>query len=254
LSVLSMDMESRTTESSPSGRKNRSPLLYLALGAILAFVLVIAFILFTSSHRKKIVWMSPAEVAQAVKGGMLRRMKYWVIRQTAPLLRYYHPQHPSIIVDASVLKFSAQASGRNGLGVPISTNADGMRAWILSPTELKDLQTQFKTNDGITVMYRPRIQTRDGMPAILSPGNLTLNLFPKVVSGSVKMILSVTSPTAFPLTPAVQTNLISACAVLTPNGGALVLDAGKAMDTNGGSYWFILSPVVVDARGNPIKP
>jgi len=52
------------------------------------------------------------------------------------------------------------------------------------------------------------------------------------------------------------TNFALACRALIPNGGALVVDGGKSPVAGGAqatNYWFTLSAVAIDSKGNPKK-
>src|SRR5437762_12699482 len=89
------------------------------------------------------------------------------------------------------------------------------------------------------------------------PIGLTFEVTPKVRSGSIQLLMGVTSSEFVespPATaPAVSTNLAVACRVLLPNTGGLVVTGSNANHAQGTNYWLILLPTAVGAQGNPIK-
>lgn len=145
-----------------------------------------------------------------------------------------------------------------------------MRAWILSPAELSAFRQRLKTIPDASLLGRLRAQTAAGTSAQTFVGGtalvagknvpigLTLDVAPKMRSGSIQLLLGVTStesvasPSTHP--PALSTNLAVACRVLLPNSGALVVSVGNPGDPRETNYWLIISPTAVDARGQPIKP
>ncbi len=89
-------------------------------------------------------------------------------------------------------------------------------------------------------------------------GALTVDLTPKYVSGSIKLVVGVTATEAV-TSPSdnyvyLRTNFSAACRVTLQNVGGLVVDGGNAQDAGGTSYWIIICPMLLDSRGNPIKP
>jgi type II secretory pathway component GspD/PulD (secretin) len=145
-----------------------------------------------------------------------------------------------------------------GLAAPTTTNANGMRAWILGATESRALQQRLKTNSAASLLGSPGIATFNGFPARVVVGSaaptvgvpgtgVTIDLIPKVVSGSVKLTVSAASiEVAGPSrnAPSVKTNFAAACQAVIPNGGSLVLDGGPPPDGGDNRYWLIVSPRV----------
>lgn len=249
------------------GRRSALRIGWTALGVLL--LAIILFLVLTSFSGRKVVWLTPAEFARSTQPGPFTTFKQKVKTLASPLWRYYRRTRPQIRIDSSMLTLSAAAAEQIRLGAPVTTNANGMRAWILPPAELTALQARLKTNPGALLMGAPRVQTLDGNQARLSqimqaptwgkPTTvLTVDLIPKVVSGSVKLTTSViyTELTAQPPAKvfAVKTNLTAACRVFLPNGGGLVVEEASVKDAIGNIYLLILSPTIFDAQGNPIKP
>jgi hypothetical protein len=192
-----------------------------------------------------------------------------------PFIHNYWHSRPNIKIAADVMSFSAAAAEQIGLGAPAATNTDGLRLWLVSPSDLAVFQNRLVGLSGVKTISKSRIQTRDGMqgnvqeggPAITgSQGSLTTNwstmnhftvtLTPKIASSSIRLTIGVlaTEETISPSSrPTIKTKLAAACRILTPNGGALIIDGGNATDGSGNSYWLIASPTAVDSNGNPVK-
>jgi hypothetical protein len=199
------------------------------------------------------------------------RLKNKVMNLTAPLWRRYWNSRPQILIDSSLLAISAGVTEPAGLATPVATNANGMRAWILSAAELSTFQQRLTTISGASFLARPRAQTAAGtsvgtffgstglVAGKNVPIGLTLYLAPEVRSGSIQLLVdftstsieSVASPSAN--AAALSTNLVVPCRVLVPNSGGLVVAGGNARDPRGTNYWLIIRPTAVDARGEPMK-
>jgi len=143
----------------------------------------------------------------------------------------------------------------------MATNADNVRVWILSRADLTAFDLRIKTNAGISAVTRPSITTLSGMQSQMFVGGsrsgLRIDLTPKVISGSIRLVVNLTSSEEVPSFsggPAiVRTNLAAACRVLLSNGGGLVMEGPRADDPAGMDYWYIVSPKAVDPAGNLIK-
>ena len=145
-----------------------------------------------------------------------------------------------------------------------------MRAWILSLAELDAFRQRLKTLPSASVTALPTIQVADGTPAQGSthqlinaggryqPVGLTVNFLPKAAAHSVKLLLNATSTEITdPIATnniIIKTNFAAICVAVVPNNGGLVLNGAKSDGTNAQSYWLVISPMMIDANGNPIKP
>jgi hypothetical protein len=236
-------------------------------------VLLLAAILFvalTAAFEKKVVWLTPTELARSTRAGPFTQLKQKLASLTPSFVWRFWRRQPAIQIDSSLLTLSAAAAAQTGLGVPVATNANGMRAWILSPAELDALQQRLKTIPDATLLSRPSVQTLSGRQAQVqvvdlvtvagksTPVGLIVDLFPRAASGSVKLTMSATSTERFVPHPggalAVRTNFAAACRVFIKSTGGLVVDGGDAKDSGEKSHWIIIHAVVLDAQGKPIKP
>lgn len=256
---------------SPSLKNNRRTSLKTALIALGVLLLVIvSFFTDSAPSGDKVVWLTPAQLARINQRGPLTRAKDRLMHWTAPLWKFYWRSRPQILIDSSLLTLSAAAAEQTSLGAPVAANIDGMRAWILSPAELSAFQQRLKTASDASLIGKPRAQTANGARARMFVGNsvlvagnnvpigLTADFVPRIVHNSVKLMIAVASTEA--ITPpsgnrtAVKTNFAAVCRALIPNVGGLVVAGDNAKDADGKSYWLIVSPTALDARGKPLKP
>ena len=215
-------------------------------------------------------WLTPAELAHATKPSPLTIIKRKLINLTAPLWRWYRSNRRNIQISSSFLTLSTADSEQIGLGAPTTTNEDGLHAWILSPSELKAFLLRFHTLPGASENAVRTIQTADGNQASSTTVGLNVdphpssrpvfqvNLLPRAASHSVKLLFSaIWTEIADPAGTnyiTVKTNFTATCAAVVPNNGGLVLEGGKPNNANAQTCWLILSPMMLDANGNPIKP
>ena len=255
---------------SPIPTPNRHGRRRFALAVLGLLLLIITlFLMVPSRPGPPFAWLTQAEMARLAHSGPFTRLKEKLMNLTAPLWRRYWNTQPRILIDSRLMTLSAAAADQTGLGAPVATNTDGMRAWILSPAEFSSFLQRLNTTPDASLLSRPRAQTAAGASARTFFGNtvlvagknvpigLTLDLSPKVRSGSIQLLLCVTSIESVAASSAnaaaLRTNLAVACRVLLPNSGGLVVAGGDTDDLRGTNYWLILSPTAVDARGQPRK-
>ncbi len=249
---------------SPPARQHRRPVVWFAIisGILLLAIVVLVSVSFLPDP--KIVWLKPTDLNRPRQSTILTRLKFNVARLVWPVAGRFWPHKTSIRIDASCLTLSAAAGEQTGLGVPFATNADGLRIWVLSPDELASFQRHLKDLPGASLISGPRsrIQTANGIQAEMSVGGptnrLAIDLLPRVVSSSIRLTIGATATEwgapPFGKAALVKTNFAAACRALVPNAGGLVMAATNTKDDSENAWWFIASPVKVDAQGNPIKP
>jgi len=258
--------KSETLAAPAALRRRRALLRFLAVSISLLVILVILFLAFAPSD-SQFAWLTPAQMAQATHAGPLTQLKYKLIRLAGPLMRFYHSHRPNILISSNILRISSPAPPAD-LGPPFITNSGGMSAWILSPAELLSFRQALKTNTTMTMLSSPSIQTASGGSAqamigqsiSFSPGGITnigvtLDTAPTASGDLVKMLLGASSTelAGQSITNGIKTNFSAACRVVLPDAGALVINCRNADATNPTNYWLIVSPVLVDATGKPIK-
>jgi hypothetical protein len=240
----------------------------LVAGIVMLAIIVFCLLTGWKDEPKSFVWMAPDKLAQSLRVGKLTQLKYRLLRLPGPW-RWYTSRKVHILIEMPVMTFSTQAATQASPEGLCLTNGEGMRAWILPPEDLKKWRLQLKGVQGAVVENAMRLTTYDGGQAAISQGNsfptgtssvfsgIRADLLPKVRKGSFNLVVGLTSTETISSPPGtisgVQTNFAAACRVMVPNGGGLVVDAGKGKDGAGTNYWFIVSPVAVDAKGNPTK-
>jgi len=239
----------------------------LAIIACLATTTLIVQHPQTLSSDAKLVWLTPSEITAATTPGLFTRTKNRLMNLTAPLWRRYWSNQSQIVIDSRLMSLSPGAVEETKLGAPLSTNLDGVQAWILSSTELNALLQRWRVVPGASVINNPRVLTLSGMKASCSAGSfnpdgniqfgLTVDVTPEFARGAVRLWIGLTSTEMIASSPTnvgeAITNLAIACRALLPNGGGLVL-RGTTADNSGTNYWSVVSPIVVDAAGNPKIP
>src|SRR5437773_5705652 len=112
---------------------------------LLALVLLgtILIVVSSSSRREKLVWLSDTALPRAMQPSPFTRLKFKLIRLTAPLWRWHRPRRPNIRINARLLELTpAGPAAPILLGSATSTNADGTRAWILSAEDFSALKSR----------------------------------------------------------------------------------------------------------------
>ncbi len=268
-----MDSPPPTSETPPAAAvptRRRALRRFLIVIVSLLVVLVVLFFVFASPN-PQFAWMTPVQMAQASRPGPLTQLKYKVMRLAGPLMRFYHSHRPNIHIAANVFTASSIA-GQIDPAAPGLTNADGTRAWILPSQELSVFQQRLKTNSGVRFVSGMNIQTGDGMGAEVATGSrfsvnaatgawtnigTSIDALPKTSAGSINLLIHASSTELSGVSttngPAIKTNFSAACRVLLPDAGALVLNCRNADPSNPTNYWLIVSPVLVDATGKPVK-
>jgi hypothetical protein len=163
-------------------------------------------------------------------------------------------------MDSALMRLAPNSPAIAGFGTPVATNADGLRAWVLSPSRLQAFIEPADARTGEVGMRSYSIvfdgqqsigfQNRAYLPVNGTNDAISLrtSIVPKIASDSVQLTVGVTW-TGGSITPS-NANLI-ACRALLPNGGALVIDCGQAKSVGGKDYWFLFSPLALGAGAKP---
>jgi hypothetical protein len=216
-----------------------------------------------------LIWLTPAQFAQASHAGPWTRLKYRVKALLGPALKYVRPSRPNIITRETMLALNAEAARLAEPQRPaMATNTAGISVWELSAAELKAVQQRLPTLPGAQTLRTGAIVTASGGQARLmmldaqspgarsAPAGLTCDASAKYSGGAICLLLGLTSTEKAPAgagqSQSLQTNFTFACRARLENAGALLIERradGSSASTN---YWFIVSSTAVDARGNPI--
>jgi hypothetical protein len=203
----------------------------------------------------------------------LRRLKYTLVRLAGPLLKWYKPNRRNLVINVDLIGVPAQWNATAGIGSAVSTNQDGTRAWILPETEFRQAVKIIKDANGADLINSSRVTTSDGsisqvqitdlVPVAATNGSVvsypvgtTVDLAPKIVAHSIRLVVGLTSTSASPATNGVKVVRIDAqvCSrALLPNGGGLIMSAGTNSSAVGTNLWLLLSTSAADARGARIK-
>ena len=249
-------------------RRSKLQIIIAILAVLLAFVLLM--LILARPPAEGVVWLTPQQMNRLTQPGPLTQLKWKLMALTGPLQRWYRLRRQSVFVGSNLLKLSEAAAKQTGLGPPTALGTNGVRAWILSPGELDGFRQRLKAIPGASIESSPRITTGDGGQARASMGStisvagkpvfagLVVDLNPKIARNCVRLLIAVTStgPANSPSNqpPVIRTNLALTCQAWLTNACGLVVDGGNARDEDGNGWWFIISPTILDAKGNPIKP
>jgi hypothetical protein len=264
-----MNVQPEVPKPAPASPQRR-PLKLALAGIVVAGLVLLVIVLFLRiTHAEpKLTWLTTAEWSRATRTGTFTRLKYKLMNLTAPLWQRWM-NRMTINIQSTLLTLSDEAAQQLLLPPPAATNADGLRAWILSPAELSAFKQLLKTNSGASIGSQARITTRDGSQAQVSVGDrltagtnsafagLTVDLVPKVAAGSIRLMVGVLStgaadPASDPRT-VVQTNFAAACRGWLPSAGGLLMEGGRAEKAAGTRQWFLIAPTAMDGRGNAIS-
>ena len=200
---LNMNPQTKLPDSvPPSAARGRRTALRLAVAAAGIFLpaITILFVI-TASPSQKVVWLTSANLTRSGQTGLFTGLKQKVARLMPQFVWRFWWSQPQINIDSNLLTIPAEAAKRTGLGASAATNAGGMRAWILSPAQLKTFRQQLKTLSGVESLGSPRVTILDGRQVRVSVGSpvqvagkvtpvgLTVDLTPKVVSGAIRLIV-----------------------------------------------------------------
>ncbi len=209
--------------------------------------------------------LTPAEFTQTASPGPFMTLAYRLMNLVPPLGRVYMSRRQKLNISVQLYAFTRDGELRTELQKASSTNADGGRAWLLLGEDVKRLREGLRTNAGVAPVNVAGISTADGIRSTLRmggntpvPTGLTVDVFPKVGSGRVRLLVAAhyteAAGSPSPGQALLRTNLDAACLARVPNGGGLVLASAVPESPTGTNLWLVVSVLEVDAKGNPVKP
>ena len=269
-----MSMDSSLSPEPPSiqikGKGRKMKLLSATiLTLLLAFTLLLLLI---PTHATKFAWLTAAEFNQLARPAPLTRLKYKLMNLTPPALKSYWKNRPVTLIDSIIWSIPTGVEPKLEMGTTFATNSVGTRACLLSPSELNAFMKGFGKIPQLHVMARPRIQCSDDARAQLFVGDVipyngtaprpsggqTVNITPKIIGHSIRLVAGITSTglAARPSGgwPTIVTNFNVFFVAPIPHNGALLLEAGKAIDDPRQTSWILILPKVIDSKTSPLPP
>jgi hypothetical protein len=248
-------------------RKRRFVLILVIL-AIGIVVLTVALCNRQTNLPDQLSWLTPAEFAEIKRTGPLIRLKFQLMRWTAPLWKSYWRNQPQFTIGAKVITVPAEPSWPTNSFSPFVTATNGTRAWILSDAQLKDLQAEITALPEAAIAARSQVMVGGGISAAVSSGNSFGSGSNSIFVGSAVFFIPTSANDRILLTfelkhSQLETNLTSqlitvrtnqayACRAVFPNDGGLLLENPKPEPGASNRHWLFLSARAVDANGRLI--
>ena len=175
------------------------------------------------------------------KNSVVRRMPMWVWR----VRDWVRGPRRGVMINAQFIaleSWSAEDVKRLGLGAPAFTETNGVRVWLVSSNLVQSTRLTLSLGRGATSLSSPRMQTADGMPAMMisgAPGGKGPNIFsaeavssfePQVRGAGLdlKAILSCESPKAAAAAPITHPDPVSLRVQIHDGQGVLVVQEKRA--------------------------
>jgi len=249
-----------------SKRRFTSILLIVAIGlGVLAIVLACNR---PTSLPDQIVWLTPSEFARIKRIGPLTRLKFQLMRWTAPLWNGYWRNKPQLTISAKVVTLPTETLWPTNSFSPFVTATNGTRTWILSPEQRKSIQTELGALPETAVAHQSQVIVGGGLAAQVSSVNTVgsgsnlvtfgsaVFLIPDVVGAKVVLTFDLNhSQLATHLKPGelkVETNQAYACRAVFPNNGGLLVENPHPEPGASNRHWLFLSATARDAKGRLI--
>lgn len=248
-------------------RKRRAVAILICGAVLLVGIVFLALQIRPTPPPNQFSWLTPAELACAKTIGPLTRMKFQVMRWTAPFWKRYWQRRPQISIQATILRLTPTTPWPTNLSPPFATTTNGTRVWILSPEALDHVQTQVAALPEAAVLARPRITTPDGNAAQMSVGNsvsvgtktvstgLNLYLIPATAGDKIAITLGLDHTELEPNSsgaPGIRTNQSYACRSVFPNCGGLLVENPTPEPNALNRFWLLFQAQAVDANGRPL--
>jgi hypothetical protein len=254
--------------SSGKPASKRRVILVLVVLLIVAAVLAASFSGRPGDLRDQIVWLTPSEFAQIKRVGPLTPLKFQLMRWTAPLWNSYLRNKPQLTISASVVTLPVEMRWPTNSFSPFVTATNRTRAWILSPEQLKSIQTELSALPDTAVALRSQVIVASGLAAQVSTGNTLGSGSNSVFYGSAVFLISDVlndkvvltfelnhsqlAPNLKPGELTVQTNQAYACRAAFPNNGGLLVENPYSEPGASNRHWLFLTAKAVDASGRLI--
>jgi hypothetical protein len=277
--MLAMDLSPPSSEARPvrPSPKRGLTLRFAFLMFGLFFFLLLLLLILSGISSRHFEWLSVNQSERMMKPGPLARLKSKLQDTLDPVFRRFQTNRTNISIELHGTTFSPSAAWQGRLGPPAYTNSDGVRCWILSSEQRIAFIQRLDAHDlSPTRAVMPITVTEEGRPvstwtvsgscvsSLLANGagtvtntGATINMLAKLSSNSVKLLLSAASTEVvwysnkYPVI--IKSNFVTACRVLVPDSGAVLIDCGRVLNPDQTNQWLMVSPILVDEAGIPIK-
>ena len=218
--------------------------------------------------QNQIVWLTPTEFAQIKRIGPLTRLKFQLMRWTAPLWNSYWRNKPQLTISATVVTLPVEMLWPTNSFSPFVIATNGTRSWIFSPEQLKSIQAELGALPETAIAHRSQAIVAEGVAAQVSTGNTvgsgsntvfygsSVFLVPDVANDKVALTFELHhSQLASDLAPGelrVKTNQACAGRAVFPNTGGLLVENPNPEPGASNRHWLFLSAKAVDANGRLI--
>jgi hypothetical protein len=192
----------------------RRRLLWIGVASVSILILAIVVLIAVSRPVERFVWLTPSQAEQMAHpqppSKIVAKLKSWI----APILRRIQPAPPIVYIDTIMVPFSPDEVRFTTTNSPVATNANGMRAWVMSPSDWDELQGRLisilgnspfrlgRPNFDCPAGARAEFTSRINTPANLPAGaiQMEVDMIPKDGRGTIPMDVSFVS-TEWPNSP-----------------------------------------------------
>ena len=241
-------------------RPLKSKLVWIGL-AVVVLTGALLWVLRNENDNTKedITWLTMAETAGQPPGAFTR-LKFRILASSKRLWSLYAAAHKQMSMEASFLSYPEDFPPHLPLSVQTFTNADGMRAWVLSAAEWSELKAHARDRTLVAV----RMTTMEGQESGAATGPMEVGFLPRVQHG--KFNLRVRAVWAR------DTNRIRIRREPHQDGPRLLIShwpvaplfrtaarccrwrrVACSWRRAGENYWFTLSAMAIDSKGDPKK-
>ncbi len=282
-----MDAPPSSPESaSPAPPRRRLIAFRFALAVLLLTLSLFALLIIQfTKPAEKVIWLNPKTAFRPALPASLKRLKDKLVSLPviAPFWQRHHPKQPLILVSAQVFNCSDPAPSLRAMGAPIATNANGMRAWIVSRGVDGRMKLPMVTFPEFTLLSTSNIfsslRKLPGLSDGTESSSFIFTFATTALPETIESRSSTQSPSASEWTPAnsrpiqltirltkrepvqmpgqgdsiFKTNFDSTWQAIIPNLGCLVVDCGNTTATNSEHYWLVANAQILNLQaGKPI--
>lgn len=231
--------------------------------AATVFLGVGLYLVIPQNPHAKFTWLNKKEYTHSFDMGanrIWRRIKDKLHPWYAPVLsRFRRKPPPLVLVGAAVVCFVPPLPNESNLfGQPLTTNTDGVRAWVLQGGNIFYVTDYLKTRDKAVVLLPAgetlagsgtplsfswhRALKSPGPPRVLGPG---VSVTTKYDHGAFDLLVNATDTEATNAStnpPTVPTVLFDvSCHLLITNSGIIVLEGRESGANNSTNYLVMIS-------------